>query len=180
MKGKLVAKRYAKALFNIARADDTIEDTGNELRNLADLFEDHPRLKEALWNPFFGKAPRKAIVEEVAKLAGFSKNTVGFLLLLLEKERINLFDAILQSYRDFEDVHAGRLRAEVVSVEPLGEDELRNISELLSNIHNKEIVIEASRDEGIIGGIICKIGSVVYDGSIRNQLEKIKEQMRYN
>jgi len=180
LKGKLVAKRYAKALFNIAHADDVIEDTGNELRSLADLFESHARLKEALWNPFFGKAPRKAIVEEVAKLAEFSRNTVGFLLLLLEKDRINLFDAILESYQDFEDTHAGRLRAEIVSVEPLGEDELRKVSELLSKIHNKEIVIETSRDESIIGGVICKIGSVVYDGSLRNQLEKIKEQMRYN
>ena len=180
MKGKLVARRYAKALINIGKAEGTVEKIGEELRNMATLLDAYPRLREVLWNPFYGKEPRKAIIEEVVRLADLSRVMLGFFMLLIEKERFRLFDVILTSYQDLEDAHAGRMRAEVITAGPLNEEEIESIQSKLARIFKKEIVVETTLDESVIGGIICKIGSVVYDGTIRNQLERMKEQMRYN
>ena len=80
------------------------------------------------------------------------------------------------------DVRLDKLKAilERARSEPLSEEEKNQIVGKLSRIHQKEIVVETARDESIIGGIVCKIGHIIYDGSIRNQLERMKEQLRYD
>jgi len=135
-------------------------------------------LKQVLCDPIHDRKKRIAILQEVLKKLELKTSCSNFLLLLLEKERIRYLSAIYNAYRRLEDSIAGRLRAKLVVAGELEGDDKAAIQKALGQRFQKEIILEWFEDPDILGGIICKVDGMVFDGSVRTQLETLKETMK--
>jgi F-type H+-transporting ATPase subunit delta len=178
MKAPTIAHRYSLALLAIGLERKQHEQIGRELDRVAALFAGSKELRELSRNPKFTVADRKAILSELLKRVMVSPVTRNFLLLLVDKGRIQHLAEIVASFHDLVDAHAGRIRAHVTVVTPLGELESSRLRNVLQKLTGKQIVLEQKQDPAILGGVITRLGGQVYDGSLRAQLEAVRARLR--
>ena len=171
-----LARRYARALFDIGTDSDSYEQLGNEVESLARIYAASRELAEALTNPIFPRTRRRAILEAILERVSVSVMTRNFALLLMDRERIPYLPTIASELRIMVDERAGRVRAQVASARPLSAEDTSRITAALEALAHKSVVVEISHDPDLLGGITAKIGDVVYDGSIRTQLELLRER----
>ncbi len=172
-----LARRYARALLDIGIAKGTFEQLGKDMDELAALYSASRDLSEALTNPVFPLARRQAVLEGVLARAEVSPVSRNFVLLLLERERIPYLPAIARELRAMVDERAGRVRALVTSATPLSAEHLAAIQAGLEKASGKKVLLEKREDPELLGGVVAKVGDVVYDGSVRTQLEAMRERI---
>ncbi|HEX9444158.1 MAG TPA: ATP synthase F1 subunit delta [Candidatus Binatia bacterium] len=170
------SRRYAKALFELAAGRQKEDDVLGELERFAEAME-NPELSRVLNNPAFGVESRKRIVVEVARGLGLSPLATHFLALLVERDRLGYFAAIVERYRRLLDEKKGQAQARVVAAAPLEESDLSSLRAALEKISGKKIVIHQESDPALIGGVVVHLEGKIYDGSVRAQLDKMKKQL---
>jgi F-type H+-transporting ATPase subunit delta len=116
-------------------------------------------------------------MEQIAQRAGFTPIVSKLLILLADRDRLSLLDDIAASYHDLLADRQNVVRAEVTSAEPLSTDRLQAIEQRLATMTGKRVSMTAKVDKGIIGGVVARVGSTVYDASIATQLKKIRERL---
>lgn len=171
-----LSRRYTKALFQLAREARQEEKIGQEIESFLGAYT-NPLLQTVLVNPAFRIDNRKRTLIEVANRLQLSLLAIHFLLLLLERDRLAYLPSIAALYRRFLNEAQGRLEAKVVSassLEPVNVDRLR---EVLHGISGKEIVLQQETDPALIGGLFVEFEGKVYDGSVRTQLERMKQRI---
>jgi F-type H+-transporting ATPase subunit delta len=150
----ILARRYAKALFSLGREQDKYEAYNQALSAIAALYEESPEIGDALVNPLYPLEARQKIMTKIAELAQADKMLAAFLSLLVEKHRAGILPDIAQ-----DDLVAWRLG-------------------MLEKITGNRVILETEVDSSIIGGIIAKVGDLVLDGSIKTQLNGLKESIK--
>ncbi len=178
MKEEVVGKRYAKALIELGKEQGTWEKIGQDLGAVVSVFQEDELLNRVLCDPVHEKGKRKAILQEILEKMGTDTVCTHFLLLLVDKERIRYLPVIYDIYRKLEDGLAGRLRAKIVTARTLEEDQRDAIQKALEGRFDKQILLEEMEDPEILGGVICKVDGMVFDGSVRTQLELLKENIK--
>ncbi len=178
MTNKTAATRYARALLDVAikeHADlDAIE---RELASFVDLFAKNPTLEKVLLNPAVPVPRKRAAIAELLK-AGTTVPTVAKLLVLLgDRDRLVLLPDLLASYRDRLLDYRKVVRAEVTTATPLAADRAKAIESSLASITGRTVLLDTRVDPSIIGGVVARVGSTVYDGSVTRQLQKMKERL---
>ena len=172
-----VARRYARALFELtaSRSDKVLA----ELGALATALSDSRELADISTNPAYTRAQRTAVVEAVmAKMGGLDESPANMLRLLVDRGRLPYLPDVARLYRDQADTRAGRLRGKVVSARPLSPEALSNLEHKLEQAVQRDVVLEATVDPSLLGGVAAHVGSVVYDGSLRTQLEDLRRELR--
>jgi len=175
--GGSVARRYARALFQIGVDNGTYEALGQELSDLAELFSGSPALRPALENPVFKPSEKAAILAKILPRVTPSETVRRFALLLLERGRIRALPAIARAYRELGDRHAGRVRAMVTSAQPLSAADLDRVRRSLEARTQKKVMLESQVDPSLIGGLVARVGDLVLDGSVRTQLATLREKL---
>jgi len=178
MTNKTAATRYARALLDVGvkeKAD--LEQVEQELAQFVDLFKQNPLLEKVLLNPAVPVPRKRAAVAELvarAKPAGI----VGKLLTLLaDRDRLVLLPDLVASYRERLLDYRKIVRAEVTTAAPLAGDRAKALESSLARVTGRSVVLDTRVDASIIGGVVARVGSTVYDGSVTRQLEKIKERL---
>jgi F-type H+-transporting ATPase subunit delta len=174
---KKIARRYAKALMKIGQQDGSYERYCEELNAFASLFEKEEKLREVLINPVFGIPQRQGVIKGIGNKLGLSQITLNFLHILVDKNRIRYLSEITSIYQEFVDEAAGRARVLLVTAYDLTEDKLQKLTHGLEELVGKKVIMEVERDPALIGGVVAKIGGMLYDGSIKTQLEILKETL---
>jgi len=170
-----IARRYAKALIQVAAEQGTVEQYYSELEAFSQALVPGAEAAEFFEAPSYGIEAKREIVKELASRLNVSMTIRDFLLLLLDKKRLDQLDAILESYRSFADEAAGILRSDVTSAVPLSEEQVAELRTALEKATGKKVVLSVSADPQLIGGVVTRIGDKVFDGSIRTQLTKIQD-----
>lgn len=178
MKNLVIAKRYAKALFNLAQEQGQIEQYGQELDEFVRLFGELPDLADAIQNPLYPEATRKSVFMAVADKVQMSPIMLSFMSLLVEKKRVQNLGEIKEYYHKLIDEHANIARARIKAATRLDDQSIQNIAESLEKMTGKKIAIEFEQDPELIGGVLAQIGDLVLDGSVRRQLLNIKESLK--
>lgn len=178
MKNLIIAKRYAKALFNLGQEDGRVEQYGQELDGFVRLLGELPDLANAMQNPLYTEAARKTVFHAIAERIGLSPILMSFINLLIEKKRVQNIAEIAEFYHRLIDAHANIARAQIRAATQLNEDVVQEIAQTLEKMTGKHVVVEFQQDSSLIGGIVAKIGDVVLDGSVRRQLLTFKETMK--
>jgi F-type H+-transporting ATPase subunit delta len=178
LKEEIIGKRYAKALIRLGQESGTWRQIGEDFDKFMSAFQQHDLLRRVLCDPIHDRKKRKSILQEILGRMGMQKLTASFLYLLLDKDRIRYLPAIQAAYARLEDHLAGRLRAKVYSARKLSEEEVAAIRESLGRRFKKQIVLETLEDAEILGGVICKVDGMVFDGSVKTQLEKLRGTIR--
>jgi F-type H+-transporting ATPase subunit delta len=172
-----IARRYAKALLEIGIAQQTYDALGKEVERAADTLRSSPELRHALENPIFSLEKRKLIMDELTRRLALSKTVRSFIMILLDKGRIARLPDISRVYRTLVDEHAGRVRATVTSARPLDPMLETRLKSALEKSSGKVVIFEKREDPAILGGLVTQLGDTVYDGSVRTQLQQLREEL---
>ena len=178
MTNKTAALRYARAVLEVGIKEQAdLEGLERDLAAFAGLLSDHPALAKVLLNPAV-PVPRKraAVVELTTRMQPAA--IVGKLLVMLaERDRLVLLSDLLASYRDLLLAHRNVVRAELTTAIPLDPARAAAIEQQLARATGRTVTLQTRTDPAIIGGLVARIGSTVYDGSVTRQLEKMKERL---
>jgi F-type H+-transporting ATPase subunit delta len=172
-----IARRYAKALFELAVEENRFEETGRELKVLSAALEADPELMAALASPT-SREERLSAAEVLVATLKPGPSLANGLRLLAERRRLPDLCAIERVYRDLADERTGRVRARVVSAVPLAEDAVQRIGAALALATRRNVVVERAVDPSILGGAVAQVGSHVFDGSLKNQIQQLKQQLK--
>jgi F-type H+-transporting ATPase subunit delta len=173
--GSKVSKRYAKALFSLGQEDGNFEQYGQELSEFETFFRDNEDFRQVIVNPVFALEDRRKVLQVVLDKTNFSGVVKNFLNLLLDKNRMGVIEAIKAYYSQLTDEVSGIARAEIITARPLKQEALEKIERSLEELTSKKIKPEVREEKDLIGGIVVKIGDLVLDGSVRAQIEGLKE-----
>jgi F-type H+-transporting ATPase subunit delta len=173
--GSKVSKRYAKALFSLAREDGKVPEYGEDLKGFVKIFHDHPEFAHVVASRVFTLEDRKRILGKVLEGTPFSSLVKNFLHLLLDKGRIGAVGSVQEHYEKLTDEISNLARAEVTVARPLKEDARARLEKALGALTSKTVKMEVREDRGLIGGIVVRIGDLVLDGSIKAHLRGIRE-----
>ena len=171
-----LARRYARALLELGKTDGAYERYGREVSELAALYASSAELRLALGDTVIPALRRRAVLEAILDRAQVSKLCRSFALLLLQRERIGALQDIARELDQMVDAQAGRVRAEVTSARPLAAAEVAQLKRILEAATGKVVVLAQKTDPELLGGAVTQLGDTVYDGSIRTQLELLRER----
>jgi F-type H+-transporting ATPase subunit delta len=175
--GGSVARRYAKALFEMGVDGGNFEALGREIGEFADLLSASPELGQTLANPVFSATEKRAVLEKLLPRVTPTPAVQRFVMLLLERGRIVLLPAIARAFRDMTDQHLGRVRAKVTSAQPLDAGALDRVRKALERRTGKQVLLETAVDPELVGGVVASVGDLVLDGSVRTQLEDLRAKL---
>lgn len=175
---KTAASRYARALFEVAlqeKADlDVIE---RDLAGFQDLFDREPTLKRVMLNPAVPAPRKRGAMTDLTAHAQPSIIVAKLLVLLAERDRLVLLPDLLASYRDRLLGYRGVVRAEVTTSAPLDTARAETIRQRLAQLTGHTVALQTRVDPSIVGGLVARLGSTVYDASVTRQLEKMRERL---
>jgi len=176
------AARYARALADVVLdAKLNTAEVEQQLEDFAATFAGSKDLKELLLNPSISAQKRVAILDKINSRVGCGPQVRNFLAVLIKHERLGALGEILEEYRLEMNRRLSISDAEVVSARPLGDQERAELEGQVSVLagHNK-VNATFREDKSLIGGAIVRIGSTIYDGSVRGRLERLKERLVAN
>jgi F-type H+-transporting ATPase subunit delta len=177
MTSRAAAARYARALFDVIVKQRDPAGAEAELAEFAELFRSHEGLARAAANPAVPASRKRAIVQAILERTRPSAEVAKLLLLIAERDRLVILPEIVEAYRSRLLEYKRVIRAEVTTAVPLREAERATLEKSLAEATGRTVTLAARVDGGIIGGAVTKLGSVVYDGSIVRQLEKLRERL---
>ena len=177
MSVQTVARRYASALADVVLERGEAREVQNELRMWEDTMRDHANLREIFANPTIPLEKKRGVLNKLIEASRPRSTTVNFLKVLLQNQRLTDLDMINQRFAQVLDERAGVVGATVTTARPVPQDAQRRLEAKLLDLTGKKVRIDFATDPEMIGGMVTRIGSTVYDGSVRNQLEQIKEKM---
>jgi F-type H+-transporting ATPase subunit delta len=178
MTNRAAASRYARALFDVALKErGDLEQIEAQLASFVGLFSQHPQLKKVLLNPAVPVPRKSAVVSDLTGRLGATPVLAKLLHLLAERDRLVLLPDLLSTYRDRVLDHRHVVRAEVTTATPLTTMRAQEIERRLAQVTGRTVTMTSRVDPAIIGGVIARIGSTVYDASVTRQLEKIRSRL---
>jgi F-type H+-transporting ATPase subunit delta len=176
-----VADPYATALLNLDSKTNTLDTITSDINDLLELFASNENLVRYLENPLYPKSSKKVVLEKVIKPLSFDKSTVKFLMVLLDRNRIDLLEPIIEKYLqmvyDFADIKIAQVSSAILLTP---EQELDLISRLRNRTGATEIKLLTNVDESLLAGLKVQIGSNVIDLSLKAQLKELATQLDTN
>lgn len=169
--------KYAKALAEVAFEEETAEEVSRELTSFADLLDRSGELSDALVNPSFPLVIKQGIVRDLGVKMRLQPIVLNFLLLLVERDRILQLESMRAGYQRVLDDHAGVVQVLVTSPAKLTGAVQKNLEQALKRLTGEKVRLEYRLDESLIGGVKLQIGSTVYDGSVRTQLDHLRQEL---
>ena len=173
-----VARRYARALLSLGLEEGRPEQYGDELERALEAIRANRELRILLENPGYSLPDRQAAIDALGSAVELSPLSVNFLRLLLERQRIADLAQIARIYRAMVDQQAGRIRATVTSARPLGDDQVDRLRDAIGRMTGRSVVLESQTDSSLIGGVVAQVGTTLLDGSLRTQLERLRQELK--
>jgi F-type H+-transporting ATPase subunit delta len=180
MTSSAVTSRYAGALVEVVTGETAPADpqrTVEELRSFEATLQTSAELRTVLASPAVPGSRKRAVIGALAERLSVSKITRNFLFVLVDHRRLDSLADIADHFEVLLDERLGYLRAEVTSAKPLDPDLREILGQRLERLAGKRIRAKFEVNEDLIGGIVARVGSTVYDGSVRGQLRSLERRM---
>ncbi len=171
------ARRYAKALYELARESGEAEAVGRELEQVASVLEGDARAREVLTRPWIKPGDRRSVAAAIAQKVGGRKLVQDFLGLVAERGRADHLPEITGAYRVLVDAELGQARAHVRTAVAFTDAERQQLAARLERALGKRILIEEQVDASLLGGFIAQVGSLILDGSLDGQLARVRQRL---
>lgn len=172
-----LARRYARAVMELGTTSGNLEKIGTDLRTLAKAMKDSAELQSALTSPAIRRADRRKIFDALLQRIGAQPQTKNLVYVLLDGERVGSLIAISREVDAMIQARSGRVSAEVTSAQPLDAGQLHQITAALEKLSGKKVDVVKREDPELLGGVVARVGDVVYDGSLRTQLRSIRDEL---
>lgn len=172
-----IANRYAKALADVIMERGQTLTVADEVKAFTQVVEENSELRDVFASPVIALDRKKAVLNEVLARMQLKPTTNNFLKLLLNNQRLHQIDVVRTSLMKELDERAGVVSADVTTARTLTTTEQENLLNQLQTATGKQVRIHFKIDPEIIGGVVTRVGSLIYDGSIKNQLALMKQQL---
>lgn len=171
------ATRYAKALLDVTTSDADATKIELDLAAFADLLRSNGELRQVLLSPSVPASAKRNVASAVAERIGMAPTGVRLLQLLADRDRLGMTDELLAVFRERLLERRKVVRAELRSAVALAPEAVKAIEARLGAVTGKNVAVDAVVDPSLIGGVLAKVGSTVYDGTVKSQLEKLRKQL---
>lgn len=169
-------RRYALALYEVAKEKDKVDEYINDLREICDLIENNKDFYEVVKHPQISTKNKKRTFINIFK-GKIDEELLSFLLILIEKDRILYLREKLNEMEKIDLERKNILSAVVKTAVPLLESEISDLQEKLKKQYNKKIIMTTEIDKSLLGGVYVRVGNDVIDGTIKSKLEEMKDIM---
>jgi len=177
MSVQTVARRYAAALADVVLDRGEAAEVQAELTAWEGMIRSAPNLLEVLRNPTVALDQKRAVLNKLIERARPRQTTANFLKVLLQNQRLTDLGEINRKLAETLDERSGMVAAMVTTARAVPASSQQQLHAKLTGLTGKKVRIDFATDPDLLGGIVTRIGSTVYDGSVRNQLQMIKEKM---
>ncbi len=177
MKDRQLASRYARALLDSLPNKDDAEEVDRFLGSLGEALEESREFRDVLYNPAIPKATRESVLRSLAEQGGMTVQVANFFSAVVNHNRTTSLPSIAKVFHEEREKAMGVVPAEITTARPLADDLKELTLRTLEQITGRNVRLTAQVDPGILGGAVTKIGSTVYDGSLRTQLAQLRRKM---
>lgn len=177
MKKSSIARKYAKVFMRMAHGDKDLEKLETDLSRLARILENAPAIEKFFLSPVMSKQRKTKVFEQLCSKAGISEPVRSFLSILLENERFDLISDLREAMQGLKDERMNIVAIEVTTAMQIDSKTIGKLQSLFSSVTGKNIRLSMKVDPSIIGGVVAKVGSTIYDGGISTHLMRMKEKI---
>jgi F-type H+-transporting ATPase subunit delta len=178
MTSRTAAARYARAAFDVAIKESAdLDRIARELDEFTSFLKEQPALERVMLNPAVPAPRKRAAMEQLTSRSGFTPVVSKLLVLLADRDRLALLKDIAAIYHDLLADRNNVVRAEITSAEPLSPQRAAAIEQKLAAVTGKKVSMTTRVNKDLIGGVVARVGSTVYDASIATQLKKIRDRL---
>lgn len=177
MTNRVAARRYARALFDVSLKESDPAQVGAELDAFAALVREHADLARTFANPAVPAARKRGIVDALVAREPLATPLAKLLALLADRDRLALLAEVAEAYRERLLDHQRVVRATVTSAVPLPADRVESLRRSLAAVTGRDVQIETAVDPAIVGGVVTRVGSLVFDGSVTRQLARLESEL---
>ncbi|MEI6669689.1 MAG: ATP synthase F1 subunit delta [Acidobacteriota bacterium] len=171
------AARYARALLDVALAESDPQVIEEQLAAVTDVFRSHADLWSVVTNPAVPVTRKQAIVSALLPKLELNPILAKLLTMMVGRDRLALLPELLETYRSRLMDHQKVVRAQVTSAVPIPADRVKKLEASLGALTGRKVLMTTATDPSMMGGVVTRIGSTVYDGSVKRQLEKMRERL---
>jgi F-type H+-transporting ATPase subunit delta len=172
-----IATRYARALADVIIERRETNEVAAELEGFARTMNEHAQLRDVFASPVIALERKRAVLDELLGRTKLRPTSNNFLRLLLANKRLHTLDSMVRALSRELDVRTNIVSAEITTAREIGASEQAMLRDKLKAVTGKDVRLQFRSDPAIIGGVVTRIGSTVYDGSIRSQLSQMKERL---
>ncbi len=173
-----LSRRYTTAIFELAKSQNALDSVAAELDGVTALLAENQELQKMLNSPLLSAAEQVTTVSELARSNKLSPLATNFLLVVANNRRMANLNDIIRAFRERIAEEKNEVTAEVTTAEKLSDGQLKELSAELGKKTGKTVVIEEKIDDTVIGGLVVKIGSKMFDYSVRARLNKLRNQLK--
>jgi F-type H+-transporting ATPase subunit delta len=173
-----ISRRYARALLEVAGPQGSADAVADELESLSAALAVSDDLRNVLFNPAFDRQQRQLVVEGLIGALKLGATVGNLACLLVDRDRFRHLGAIAQSYREIADEQAGRARASVRTAVALPAEIAPKLEVALSAAVSRKVSLETRVDPGLLGGAVAQVGSLLFDGSVKTELENLRSTLK--
>jgi F-type H+-transporting ATPase subunit delta len=176
----VVASRYARALADVIfepRSGLNPQQVMEQLKTVAALIKGSTQLQLVLLSPAVPNSRKRAVIQKLAPEMGLNPMVRNFIYVLIDKRRIGQIAEIEEAFQSTVDERMGLVRADVTSARDLTDEQRGAVQAELGKLTGRQIRMEYSVDPALIGGLVARVGSTVYDGSVRGQLDALRRRL---
>lgn len=175
-----IARRYARAVFELGCDTNTLEALVAELGRLAEAYSSSPELQELDGTPNVSDSARRSVLAELGKALSVSQPIVNTATLLADRQRLSLLPEVAALLVELSDEHAGVVRATIRSARKLSPAYVEKLAAKIQASTGKKVIITTEEDATLIAGVVAQIGDRVIDGTVRGRLDRIAASLRHN
>ncbi len=173
-----LAARYARAFAQVVTSTNLQSAPALEqLRNFAATLSSSRELREVLMNPSLAIQQKLGVIDAIAQRLNMSQSVRNFVAVIMDHQRLPELDSILTEYAALADTNAGMTEVEIVSARPLADEERNTLISTAGTLAGSQISATFTEDASLLGGAVLKIGSTIYDGSLKAQLAWMKQRL---
>lgn len=179
----VIAARYARALVDVVTADGAQIDTARvvgELHNVQGMMEGSAELKAALASPAVSPARKRAVMAKLMDSLGVLRQVRNFVFVIIDHGRVHELPPIIEAFEQLLDERLGFVRADISSAHELTEPQRASLEAQIARLAGRKARLKFSIDPDLIAGVVARVGSTVYDGSVRGQLERLRTKLGAN
>jgi F-type H+-transporting ATPase subunit delta len=172
-----VARRYASALADVVIERKEEREVQEEIDQWASMIESHSELKEVFANPTVAYDQKQKVLEELISRTRVRPTTASFLRVLLRNQRLAQLKDVAERFGQVLDERGGVVSANVTTARALPEEMKNTVRQALATATGRTVRVSFTTDETIIGGLVARIGSTIYDGSVQSRLDRLSEEL---
>lgn len=172
----IIASRYAEALFQVGEESNSTEKLYNELKAVVDIINVNKEFSNILKSPIVSKEEKKTLITNIFG-STLNNEMLNFMKILADKDRLNLLANMEEAFKALLNDKNNILEGVAITAVPMNEGEVNELQAKLSAKYNKTVVLQNEVDKSILGGVLVRLGNEEIDGTVKNRLDKMKEQL---